>query len=313
MNERKGAWISSLAIAGKLLLTLFFAFLITVVLAFIAAVIVVVQHPELMSGHQQPEMIISRIVQDPIFTKGSMYAQFIGFVGSVFVSYVIFERRNRWSIGLGTRFFGRRLGEGFAAGVILISLSCGLIWISRGVKLHAVEGGVLFSSDMLWGVFLFICVGINEEMFARGYLQGLVNHRFGPRTGIAVSSLVFALLHAFNPGMWNNPLPVLNLLLAGLLFGVSREASGGLWMPIAMHFSWNFFQGNVYGFLVSGTQTKSVFHIQQQGPDWISGGAFGAEGSLITSMVLIGGILAIRAYYRKQSHYSSRLYTSIYK
>ncbi len=67
------------------------------------------------------------------------------------------------------------------------------------------------------GFLLFVGVAVNEELFARGYLQGLVKDRFGAKCGITVSTVVFALLHTFNPGMWSTPLPLLILLLAGLL------------------------------------------------------------------------------------------------
>ncbi|MGO4274434.1 lysostaphin resistance A-like protein, partial [Paenibacillus sp. TAF58] len=145
---------------------------------------------------------------------------------------------------------------------------------------------------------LFVGVAVNEELFARGYLQGLVKIRFGTISGITVSTVVFAFLHTFNPGMWNSPLPILNLLLAGLLFALSREYSGGLWMPMGMHLSWNFFQGCIFGFEVSGTPMSSLMKTEIQGASLISGADFGAEGSLVTTIILILGIVLITTYYR---------------
>jgi membrane protease YdiL (CAAX protease family) len=143
----------------------------------------------------------------------------------------------------------------------------------------------------------FTAVAINEELFSRGYVQGLIKYHFNTKAAVIVSSLLFALLHSFNPGVFNNPLPLLNLLLAGVLLGVSREVSGGLWMPIGIHLTWNFFQGNVYGFAVSGLEVESVIRLEQTGNAIISGGSFGAEGSLLTSLILIVGTYGVYKYY----------------
>ena len=67
---------------------------------------------------------------------------------------------------------------------------------------------------------LFIGVALNEELFARGYLQGIVKNRFGPKIAVGASTMVFALLHSFNPGMWNTPFPFINIVLAGLFDGL---------------------------------------------------------------------------------------------
>lgn len=301
IDERKSPLASCFAILGKVLLTLLFAAIITVLLAFALGAAVLGRRPDLMGGSESSWQIAGLIMQDPLFAQGSMWAQFIGFAGGVFAAYALFERRKGWPLGFGMIRFRTRIGEGFAAGFIFITASCALIWLFRGVRLSSFEWSYFLGKEWLWGFLLFIGVALNEELFARGYLQGLVKNRFGSASGVAVSALVFALLHSFNSGMWSTPLPILNLLLAGLLFGVSREASGGLWMPVGMHVSWNFFQGNIYGFLVSGMPTGSAIRLERTGSPLISGGSFGAEGSLVTTFVLIAGTYLVYAYYQTKS------------
>ncbi|MFD0695050.1 CPBP family intramembrane glutamic endopeptidase [Paenibacillus sp. GCM10027628] len=292
ISEHRGTFISILAIVGKVLLAALLIVVITVVLSIAAAVIAIVRRPSLEVG-------IAVVAKDAFFIKAALWAQIIGFIGGVLIAYASFERRKGWRLGFHTLHLWRRAGEGLASGAILITISCGLIWLSGGVKLLAWQWNGTVAKELLWGFVLFIGVAVNEELFARGYLQGLVKMRFGVVPAITVSTVVFALLHSLNPGMWNSLVPILNLLLAGLLFGVCREWSGGLWMPIGMHLSWNFLQGNIYGFDVSGTQTASIARIEQSGSAVLSGGSFGAEGSLITSVILLLGIFLLYRYYQR--------------
>lgn len=243
---------------------------------------------------------MAAVAADPFFIKAALWAQIIGFISGVMLAYRIFERRKGWTMGLHFRRLGHRFGEGFAAGALLITVSCSGIWLLGGIAIQPNSWTDATVVELLSGFLLFIGVAVNEELFARGYLQGLVKARFGGVAAVCVSTLVFAFLHTFNPGMWSSPMPLLNLLLAGLLFGVSRELSRGLWMPIGMHLSWNFFQGCVFGFQVSGTPMPSIFKANPQGTALLSGGSFGAEGSLVTTVILVGGTLLIMAYYGRQ-------------
>ncbi|MCY9656965.1 type II CAAX endopeptidase family protein [Paenibacillus chondroitinus] len=294
--------LSVLTILGKVLLTLVFIVVITVILSIVAAVIAILKQPEL-------ERSMAAVAGDSFFIKAALWAQIIGFISGVFLSYGIFERRKGWTLGIQSRHFARRLGEGFVAGALLITVSCLSIWLLGGINVQSNSWTESMLAQLVGGFLLFIGVAVNEELFARGYLQGLVKERFGTTAAITISTLVFAFLHAFNPGMWSTPMPLLNLILAGLLFGVSRELSKGLWMPIGMHLSWNFIQGCIFGFQVSGTPMPSIFKVQDQGSALLSGGSFGAEGSLVTTIILAVGILLVMNYYgqlaRRQTYKKS--------
>lgn len=293
IEEKKRIPVSILAIVGKVVLALSFIVIITVILSIAAGVAVLVRHPA-------QDFSLAAVAADPIFIKAALWAQIVGFISGVILAYTIFERRKGWTLGLHTKQLGRRFAEGIMIGAILIAASSAAIWLLGGIQVTSIEWSSTTGLELSWGFFLFLGVAANEELFARGYLQGLVKGRFGAKAAITVSTVVFALLHTFNPGMWSTPLPLLNLLLAGLLFGLSRERSGGLWMPIGMHVSWNFIQGCILGFEVSGTQIASLIKTQTQGSSYVSGGDFGAEGSLVTTVILVLGISGIHAYYKKK-------------
>lgn len=110
-------------------------------------------------------------------------------------------------------------------------------------------------------------------------------------TATIVSSLLFSLLHGADDGIFETPLPFINLLAVGVLLALMRQVTGGLWMPIGVHLSWNYFQGTVYGFSVSGAGMESVLHLQQQARPVLSGGVFGAEGSIVVTVLIICAIL----------------------
>ncbi|WP_208629586.1 CPBP family intramembrane glutamic endopeptidase [Paenibacillus ferrarius] len=281
-------------IVGKVLLCGVFIVVITVILSIAAAVVAILKHPD-------QELSMAGMAGDPFFVKAALWAQIIGFVGGVLLAYAVFERRKRWALGFGARQMGLKLSAGVLLGALLISASTFGIWLFGVILFHFNAWTSSLGLELVWGFLLFIGVAVNEELFARGYLQGLVKERFGTISAVTVSTLVFALLHSFNPGMWSNPVPLLNLLLAGLLFGLCREFSQSLWMPIGLHLSWNYLQGCIFGFQVSGTPMPSLFTLKMSYSDsaLISGGIFGAEGSLVTTVILMIGIAGLVLFYRR--------------
>ena len=83
-----------------------------------------------------------------------------------------------------------------------------------------------------------------------------------------------------------------NIILAGILLGLLALKSGHLWLGIGFHISWNFFQGCVFGFGVSGISTPSVAVTELTGSPLLNGGAFGPEGSIVSTVVLLAAIAA---------------------
>jgi len=203
-----------------------------------------------------------------------------------------------WWIDLA---FGLLLGAALMTLVFAAEYAMG--WVTV-METFAVEpADTPFFVAILAPVVVFVVVGITEEILSRGYqLRNLAEgFNFGgrhPRAALLVawigSSFVFGLLHVLNPNTtW---ISTLNLMLAGMFLGLGLVLTGRLGLPIGLHITWNFFQGNVFGFPVSGNDfTSATFiAIKQGGPDLWTGGAFGPEAGLIgIAAILLGSLLIV--------------------
>ncbi len=152
--------------------------------------------------------------------------------------------------------------------------------------------------EILLSIGLFIVVSINEEVLIRGYVLRNLMYSFNKFTALIISSILFSLIHGFNPNMdW---LSYLNLFLAGILLGSTYVFTKNLWFPIALHFSWNFFQ-SLFGFNVSGQDLYSLIEFKMTKPNLINGGLFGFEGSIFCILIQLVLITALLIYYNKSA------------
>ena len=187
---------------------------------------------------------------------------------------------------------GRCVGDsagGLCIGVLYFTVLVLIMWL---FGIYHFEG---FGTDKPLGIvsafFMFLMVGVGEEIIFRGVLFRWIDEKFGFAWALAVSSLLFGLIHIFQPGAsWWSSLAI--AVEAGLLLGATYKYSGTLWLPIGIHWAWNFTQGNIFGFAVSGGDAgTSLIQAKTSGPEILSGGAFGAEASLLA--LLLGLALSI--------------------
>lgn len=155
----------------------------------------------------------------------------------------------------------------------------------------------------LWSLFLLTAVlpGITEEIVSRGILFRLTEEGLGTWVALIVSALFFGFMHAGNPGAtaWSS---IAISIEAGLLFGLLYHVTRSLWWCIGLHAGWNFVQGAVFGIPVSGIAVDGLLESQLQGPDWLDGGGFGAEASVLTVLTCsIISLLLARHMLRKGS------------
>ena len=194
--------------------------------------------------------------------------------------------------------FGLLLGAGLMT--LIFGVEWALGWIVVTGFLHTTVPNTTFAIAIIQPIFLFIAVGINEELLSRGYhlrnlAEGFNFPRLRPHLVVVIawvlSSLLFGFLHILNPNStW---VSTFALMLAGIFLGLGYVLTGRLGLPIGLHITWNFFQGSIYGFRVSGNDLSDTTLIasQQIGPPLWTGGAFGPEAGLTGIVAILLGLL----------------------
>ena len=114
--------------------------------------------------------------------------------------------------------------------------------------------------------------------------------------GVVISAILFAVVHLVNPNPSSNA--VIGLILSGIFFAFAYLRTRLLWLPIGIHIGWNFFEGTVFGFPVSGTSPFVLVRQTVNGPETVTGGAFGPEAGLVLLLALLIGFFLIFSYTR---------------
>ena len=209
---------------------------------------------------------------------------------SIIVVYIFrryIDRKSFASIGLRfAQFFPGGI-IGFLGGVFLVCSGGMVIYLMGGLQWT----DVLLSNDIFLSVGLMLLFAFSEELVFRGYILRNLMKSFNEWLSLATSAFLFALVHLMNPGI--PVVGIINIVLGGLVLGLAFMYSLNLWMPVLFHFSWNFFQGPVLGFPVSGLSFKTILSSNLFGSDLISGGSFGFEGSVICTAFLLAAFLAL--------------------
>ena len=147
-------------------------------------------------------------------------------------------------------------------------------------------------------IILFVGVSVFEEVIFRGYMLKNLLESFNPYAALFISSIFFSLIHGSNPNV--TTLGLCNIFLAGFFLGASYIFTKNLWFPIALHFSWNFFQ-SMFGFKVSGMDSYSIIEFTIPENNMLNGGEFGFESSLLSIIILIIGTFIIWNYFKKNN------------
>jgi len=199
-------------------------------------------------------------------------------------------------IDLGFKIKGR-LKE-FNYGIILgfIIMSFAFLFLLLINEIVFVNSSFDFKKVIL-SIILFAGVSIFEEVIFRGYLLKNLLESFNPYVALFISAIFFSLIHGSNPNV--TTLGLCNIFLAGFFLGASYVFTKNLWFPIALHFSWNFFQ-SMFGFKVSGLDSYSIIEFNIPENNMLNGGEFGFESSYLSLIILILGTFIIWKYFKKQ-------------
>ena len=216
------------------------------------------------------------------------------FILLLFIFWVKFIEKNPLStLGFVKKNWLKYLGWGILLSLLQMGVIA-LVYQLGGIGSFELNELSLEPILFILGLFPFwLLQGGTEEVATRGWLLTRIAARTNLPLAIAISSSLFGFLHLGNSGV--TFLSVLNIILDGVLAGLLLIYTDSIWLVVAQHGTWNYVQGNLLGFQVSGTGADaSIFRFTMgDGPDWLTGGAFGAEGSIITTLVLLVSLVIV--------------------
>ncbi|WP_061585147.1 CPBP family intramembrane glutamic endopeptidase [Streptococcus gordonii] len=224
------------------------------------------------------------------------YTIFFQLAGFFFIALAVFlwvryrEKRSFISLGFYKEDWFKNLLKGFLIGAVQFSIVVALLLITGTGSLKLGQVNLQSLIFVLAIIPFWILQGGTEELVTRGWLFPAVSAKSNIVIGILISSSLFGALHLFNPGV--TILSIVNIVLDGIFACFLMLKYDNMWVLAGMHGAWNFVQGNIYGIQVSGqgASMSLLNYSSQSSVDILSGGAFGAEGSILTSIVLIGCI-----------------------
>ena len=210
----------------------------------------------------------------------------------LFMKFV--DKEHFVKLGFQTKNRLKEFITGITLGLIIMATGYFLLLIFKEIYFIKVNFDL---KEILISVVYFTIVAFVEETLVRGYVLKNIMSSFNKYAALIVSSILFSLMHAFNPNV--DLFSLFNLFLAGILLGLSYIYTKNLWFPIALHFSWNLFQ-TLLGFNVSGQDTYSIIEFKINESNLLNGGAFGFEGSYLSIIAQLLTIIAIGIYYNRK-------------
>lgn len=211
----------------------------------------------------------------------------------VFFRVKVIEKRSFSSIGFNKNNWLKKYSLGFLIGLAMMSIIV-LILFPFGyitVEKNPIQPvGVSAIASVLVILLGWIIQGATEEIVTRGWLLNVLSTKYNIGVGLLISSTLFGLMHLTNPNV--NYIAVINIILVGLFYGLYVIKTNDLWAVCGMHSAWNFAQGNIFGFKVSGLDVSvgSLIDLNLVGSDFVTGGIFGPEAGITATFILLASI-----------------------
>jgi len=214
----------------------------------------------------------------PLHTPLRMAANLVGPVlalGTYRMLVRLFEGRE--AAELGVRQGVVPFLTGISLGAALIGATYLVLW-SLGIARFEAGDGL---DQVLTGLIVFFCVGVSEELLMRAVVFRLLEEAGGTTLAILISSMLFGLAHVFNPDATLVSTVQIGLE-AGILLALAFALTRNLWLAVGIHMGWNYAQGSIFGGAVSGgAAPHSLVKSTLSGPEYLTGGAFGLEASVV--------------------------------
>ena len=236
------------------------------------------------------------------FNNQNLLSLLITLFSFAFISLLIFfrvkviEKRSLSSIGFNKNNWLKKYSLGFLIGLVMMSIIVLILLLFRyiTVEKNPIQPvGVSAISSVLVILFGWIIQGATEEIVTRGWLLNVLSSKYNIGFGLLISSTLFGLMHLTNPNV--NYIAVINIILVGLFYGLYVIKTNDLWSVCGMHSAWNFAQGNIFGFEVSGLDISvgTLIDLNLVENDFITGGVFGPEASIVATFVLLLSIIIL--------------------
>ena len=232
----------------------------------------------------------------------------VGMIAAVLLWGLRVERRSACGLGLCARGAVTDYVIGAAGGVLLFSAAVGICSLFGIAHIQVASAPPSWWLSLLFLVG-FLIQGLSEELLCRSLLMISLSRSWPLWLCTVVNAAVFAFLHVFNPGI--SLLALLNIFLFGCLASILMLRRGSVWMVAALHSLWNFAQGNLFGLPVSGIYGSPAPLSTTVSSDTllarlIGGGAFGIEGGLSATAVMLVGIAIALCLPTKKSEISAQ-------
>ncbi|MGU7887361.1 CPBP family intramembrane glutamic endopeptidase [Streptococcus suis] len=225
---------------------------------------------------------------DNAFVTLSLELLAFSFISLAIILWARFVEKSPW-LGLGIRKKGalKDFLLGWGIGAAMLTTCVLLMWGFGAIQVTSFQFSANLVGEFLILVLAWSIQGTTEELLTRGWMFSSLAAKHNIPVGILISSLFFTFLHLGNDAF--SLIPLLDLTLFAILASLVMLKTGNIWVISGIHAAWNCFQGNVFAFPVSGTQAGQAFiAVETSGPDWLSGGAFGVEGSIISLLIQAG-------------------------
>jgi uncharacterized protein len=257
-------------------LLFFITFIITVSLVS-SALVLLINLPGFAGKNAQE---IQTILANPPYVYIIISATAVVSLLLVLLFRRLLDRQSMISLGFSFHQNGASAAIGFLTGLFILCAGTLFLYFNKNLQWTDVS---FSATDLFTSAVGMLIVAVTEELVFRGYLLNNLLQSMNKWVALVLTSLLFAIMHGTNPNI--SVIALLNIFIAGLLLGINYIYTNNLWYAILLHFTWNFLQGPVLGYEVSGVNLESILHQQLEGNPLLTGGVFGFEGSIVATVL----------------------------
>ena len=234
------------------------------------------------------------IDDDTVFNV-SLLVSVVASLAAVYVFWRWVDRKPFKELGFSNKEIKNDIGVGSFLAIAILGAGSLILYFNSNLRWIDIVPQFL---SLFWYAALLFLVAGAEELVCRGYILSNMLQFTNKWVALIASAALFAVFHINNPAM--NFVTALNLFTGGLLMGINYLYTRNLWYAIFFHFAWNFVEGPILGFHVSGLELKSVLLPELKGNELLTGGQFGFEGSILQSILCLIALMILVLIYEKK-------------